>query len=86
MPDFPTSDLNGQAGLDDPDTRGATENLVRHLVQKFKLQVHDQAKEVDPTDEQDWFSITLGWALANGLTPKEAHVFATHIRYETDLG
>ena len=41
---------------------------------------------VDPGNEQDWFSLTLGWAIAKGLEPEEAHKFAIHIRYHTALG
>jgi len=56
------------------------------LQAKFKSEVSDRAAEIDPSDEQDWFSLTLGWAIANGLSPDEAHSFASHIRYHTDLG
>jgi len=30
--------------------------------------------------------LTLGWAVAKGLTPEAAYNFAVHIRYKTDLG
>ena len=52
----------------------------------FKAEVSDREKEVDPDQEQDWFSLTLGWAIAKGMAPDEAHDFAIHIRYETELG
>jgi len=52
----------------------------------FKVEVHDKAAEVDPGQEEDWRSLTLGWALAKGLTPEEAHEFSFHIRYNTELG
>jgi hypothetical protein len=56
-----------------------------HLEKEFEI-VSSQAKEIDPEQNQDWFSLTLGWALAKGLTPAEAHTFSAHIRYHTDLG
>mgnify|MGYP003333640418 FL=1 len=56
------------------------------LEQEFKREVDDRAKDVDPGNEQDWFSLTLGWAIAKGLEPEEAHKFAIHIRYYTALG
>lgn len=52
----------------------------------FKTEVDDKATEVDPSNSQDWFSITLGWAIAKGLSPEDAHEFAIHIRYNTKLG
>ena len=52
----------------------------------FKKEVNDRAKDVDPGNDQDWFSLTLGWAIGKGLSPDEAHDFARYIRYETPLG
>ena len=56
-----------------------------HLVPLFKTEVADRASEIDPSSEQDWFSITLGWAIAKGLSVEDAHEFATHLRYGTSL-
>jgi len=55
------------------------------LLALFQSEVHDRADRVDPTNEQDWFSVTLGWAIAKGLTPESAHDFAIHVRYKTNL-
>jgi len=52
----------------------------------FSLQVSGNAEEIDPDDAYDWYAITLGWALAKDMTAKQAHEFARHIRYHTDLG
>jgi len=60
--------------------------MYNKLKALFKTEVHDKAKEVDPSNEQDWFSITLGWALGKGLSPDRAHEFAIYIRYKTELG
>lgn len=56
------------------------------LKERFKREVHDKASEIDPNNEQDWFSLTLGWAIATGQPPEEAHEFARFIRYKTELG
>jgi hypothetical protein len=52
----------------------------------FKAEINDRAEEIDSSNEQDWFSLTLGWAIGKGLTPEDAHEFARYIRYETPLG
>jgi hypothetical protein len=55
-------------------------------IMSFKREVSDRAHEIDPNNEQDWFSLTLGWAIARGFSPEAAHEFASFIRYKTDLG
>jgi hypothetical protein len=52
----------------------------------FKAEIRDRAEEVDPNDNEDWFSLTLGWAIGKGLTIREAYDFAIYIKYETPLG
>jgi hypothetical protein len=59
---------------------------MEKLIAQFQVEVFDKAIEIDPTNELDWYSITVGWALAKGLEPNKAIDFAIHIRYETDLG
>ncbi len=61
--------------------------LKKHaaLLEQFKVEVHDRAKYVDPDSEEDWHSLTLGWAIAKGLKPRTAREFATTVRYNTDL-
>ena len=54
-------------------------------IAKFKDEVYDRAEEIDPGSGQDWFSMTLGWAIAKGMEPELAHAFATYIRYDTEL-
>ena len=56
------------------------------LISLFKTEVNDRASDIDPANDLDWFSLTFGWAVAKGLSPREAHLFAIHIRYNTDLG
>jgi hypothetical protein len=59
-----------------------------HVFQEeaWKAQVFDRAEEVDPGSEYGWFELCLGWAIGRGMTPAEAHAFATHVRYHTELG
>lgn len=33
-------------------------------------------------DEQDWFSLSIGYFVAKGLAPAQAHRLALHARYK----
>lgn len=67
---------------DSEDTTGMDINDLQNL---FKIEISDRASEVDPDSELDWFSLTLGWVIAKGISPEAAFDFALHIRYHTDL-
>lgn len=56
------------------------------LIDQFKSEVSDRAEEVDPGNNEDWFSLTIGWGIAKGLDPENAGMFAIYIRYHTELG
>jgi len=56
------------------------------LIAKFKAEIHCRSADIDPNDEEDWHSISLGWALGKGLLPDDAMRFADYIRYQTELG
>lgn len=60
--------------------------MSEELIKLFKTECHDRAGEIDPENERDWYCLTLGWAIAKGLSPSDAYDFALHIRYKTDLG
>jgi len=60
--------------------------MNQELIELFKTECHDRAGGIDPDNIQDWFSITLGWAIAKGLSPDDAYDFASYIRYSTELG
>lgn len=60
--------------------------MNQELIDQFKIECHDRASEIDEANDQDWLSLTLGWAIAKGLSPSDAWDFALHIRYETELG
>ena len=46
------------------------------LIALFKKEIFDRSSEIDPSDEQDWFSLGIGWAIAKGLSPDEAWSFS----------
>jgi hypothetical protein len=56
------------------------------LVKQFEKECHDRGAEIDPGDELCWRSLTVGWAIAKGLSPDDAGEFACYIRYSTPLG
>ena len=58
---------------------------MNHLIELFKKEVTDRSEEVDPCEEEHWGSLTLGWAIAKGLSPEDAKEFAVYIRYNTEL-
>jgi hypothetical protein len=60
--------------------------IKEELVLLYKSEINDKAIEIDPNNEYDWFSLTMGWALAKGLSPIKALKFSSYIRYETELG
>lgn len=62
------------------------EERKKELTALFKAEASDRGAEIDPDDEYDWYSLTIGWALAKGLTPDEAVKFSIYIRYSTELG
>jgi len=49
---------------------------------EFRKEVLDRVKQIDESEEQDWYSLTLGWAIAKGLTPGKAHDWSRYARYE----
>jgi hypothetical protein len=55
------------------------------LLKKFNKEVSSKGKKIDPYSERCWLSLTIGWALANGMTPNDADEFARFVRYHTDL-
>ena len=56
-------------------------NELEFYGKSFKDEVCSFSTEIDPSNEQDWFSLSLGWAIAKGLTPDEAWQFSTWLRY-----
>lgn len=50
----------------------------------FKVEVIAKKPDIDPDAEYDWFAISMGWALAKGLTTSQAHDFALFARYDRE--
>ena len=54
---------------------------LQQYVPTFIKEVSKRAEVVDPEDELDWYSLSIGWAIAKGLNPSDAQEFANHMRY-----
>lgn len=48
---------------------------------RMKEQLTDRSIEIDPQNEEDWNSLGLGWALAQGLEISEAREFVTRAHF-----
>lgn len=59
------------------------------LVEKFEQEVTNQLKTSAATasllQNEDFKSLAIGWAIANGLGAEDAFSFATYLAYHTDL-
>lgn len=42
----------------------------------------DDDKKIDPSEEQDWYSLSLGYFLGKGLSLDEAHSLSLYVRYD----
>ena len=64
------------------------------LIDRFKNEVCLKSKEIDPTEDYDWWALSYGWFIANGVNGPyvdpddghiepyyEAHRLATIVRY-----
>lgn len=51
----------------------------------FKQEVDKRSASIDPDNEYCWLSLTVGWAIAKGMKPNDAHEFASYVRYNTDM-
>lgn len=58
--------------------------LLPKLLKQFHDEISLKASEVDEASNQDWFSLSLGWAIAKGLSPEKAHEFSIFLRYDLD--
>lgn len=60
--------------LMDPATRD-------HWCELFATEITDRETEIDESEEQDWYSLSLGWALGKGLSVDESHALSIYLRY-----
>lgn len=51
------------------------------LYDEFYETVCKVSEDIDPTDNENWFSLSIGWAIAKGLIPEDARQFAQYARY-----
>lgn len=54
---------------------------IRGWGERFMNEIYTMGADIDATDDLDWFSLTVGWALALGVKPEEAYEVASHVRY-----
>ena len=57
-----------------------TDATVRALVTSYKKEIDARLDEINTPDTLDWYSLTIGWAIAKGLTPRDASEFMEYIR------
>lgn len=46
------------------------------LLDDYGTEILGRAEDIDPGNEEDWNSMTIGWAIAKGLTIDDAKAFA----------
>lgn len=51
------------------------------LLEDFKKEVCEKAKDIDPGDEYDWLALSIGFFIAKGADPALAHRLAMTARY-----
>lgn len=51
------------------------------LYADFKKNVYDKSEVIDPDEELMWDSLFMGYALAKGFTPSQAHDMTIYARY-----
>lgn len=52
------------------------------LMLQYQQEIWNREAEIDRYSQEDWSSITLGWAIAKGLKPKEAKKFRDYVTYD----
>jgi hypothetical protein len=66
--------------------KGIDDVKLDELLEAFREEVHNKAEEIDPDNELDWFSFSVGWGLGKSLDPDTAFDLSSHIRYKTVMG
>jgi hypothetical protein len=51
-------------------------------LREFKRKVCDNSKEVDSSNELEWYSLSIGFFLAMGLSVDQAYDYAIAARYD----
>lgn len=76
--------LNAQAGWKARKKIARLSDLEKDALQSFRWDVCEPAiaKQIDGSDEQDWFSLSLGFFVGRHVDPKRAHHLALIARYD----
>jgi len=70
---------------DGPKNKKETDALEQFRIWCEKDKKSDDKQncsKIDPSDEQDWFSLSLGFFAALGLSNSACHRLALHARYD----
>lgn len=51
------------------------------IKEQFKQEICEREKEIDPNEELDWFSMSIGYFIAKGLSVQDAFNLASEVRY-----
>lgn len=54
---------------------------INKIMYEFKTEVCDKSQDIDPEEDEDWSSLSLGYFLAKGLSIEEAQNLACEVRY-----
>lgn len=61
--------------------------VEKHAQDVAAFEIDEDTEELPSSfDEQDFYSLTLGWAMAKGLSVDDSFEFARYIRYNTNYG
>lgn len=55
---------------------------TQEAMDKFKTEICEKAKEIDPSEGMDWFALSYGFFLALGLSPEVSEELSIHVRYK----
>lgn len=58
-----------------------TEEQFQILKEESDRDIRDRPDEIDAECELDWHALTIGWAIAKGLSPQEAKEYSYRVRY-----
>lgn len=61
---------------------GPKNTRQREAVKRFRKEVCEVCGKVDPGDQYDWFSLSLGFFLALGLSLDVSHRLSLWCRYD----
>ena len=54
-------------------------NKIIKMASEWKIDVLEKESDIDPNQEEVWYSMALGYALGKGEQPDTAYVFANYL-------